>query len=203
MSLGFALGLEDMKPYAGVLGAVRGFCDMVSARNVMLGQVAGIAVDPGDFTAIDTAIAATEVYYAAQGALLGTHVLKAGLAFAKDGFQAMRLALKKSGGHHLIPRWSGGHLKQLLYQTDDIFTNSAHLDELEPIIRKRMKKYGIKIGVRGVAREALRDYIRKQGIQRQVFDELLDIYREYDLRRGTNLVQGFWANIIGGFFKDL
>jgi len=117
-------------------------------------------------------------------------------AINKVGGQLVRLAKRK--GHHVIPKWAGGKWRQWLYRS---MTKEQH-NKLETIIRKRMHErfgnYGLRIGGKGGKYKDIWGILEDNpGMQADVFDELLDIYREFDKYEGTELVQAFWTNLAG------
>ena len=80
-------------------------------------------------------------------------------------------------------------------------------NKLESIIRKRMhtrfNNYGLRIGGKGGSYGDIERLLKENsGLQAEVFDELLDIYREFDMYEGTELVQAFWTNLAGGKWKQ-
>jgi len=66
-----------------------------------------------------------------------------------------------------------------------------------------LEKFGLNISGRGWTREKIKDMIREQDLQGPIFDELLDIYREYDMVNGTSLTSGFWGNIMYNLYESL
>ena len=152
-----------------------------------------------DTRAIDLALVTWQLYNEGQAVLFEAGLITAGAKFATYGAGAI-FRFAQRGGHHIIPRWAGGSIRQLLHRPGAL----KHLDELEPTIRRRMReKFGINITGRGNTRDYIMEIIHREGIQGQVFDELLDVYRNYDMLNGTNLTGGFWANVMGGLYKPL
>ena len=66
-----------------------------------------------------------------------------------------------------------------------------------------MKGLGITIGGRGNTAKKTIDDILKQGKMGDVFNELGNIYQEFDASNGTNLFEGFIMNILDSMHQSL
>ena len=124
---------------------------------------------------------------------LGARMLDSLVDTAK-GLGKFRRALANSPGHHPVPMWAGGNPVQELVDYSDNFTRTMHV-ELDADIFREMKKMGLKVGRKGgSAEDIVLEMVIDNKLQAQSFDKILDIYRAYDTKNGSELTQAFWNN---------
>ncbi|MBW7905419.1 MAG: hypothetical protein H3C42_07615 [Phycisphaerae bacterium] len=106
------------------------------------------------------------------------------------------LHLGKTGGHHIIPKWAGGKERQWLHRLDFTKARGAHRS-LETAISHVRFAVARRHGLAGnmSAREWKRAFGRYPGLQKEVFDELDNIYRIWDSQFSTELSEGLRRNI--------
>ena len=199
-AMSFTADYEGSKDYEGVLKSARGICDMVSTRYQMLDDLMGISMGSTDTASLDAIIAGVAIYQAAQNAMLGANLMKAGIEFASGGITSM-LKWGRKGGHHPYPKWLGGPKDQFLHKMG---WRPYHKDILEKRIAERMyKDFGFHTNWKA---ERIQEYVENmsakdyKGGKAQVMDALMDEYRKFDYDYGTSLTGAFWTNMLGGIY---
>ena len=125
---------------------------------------------------------------------LGGKVFEKALQGVSTVVKGISKRLRKTKGHHLVPKWAGGNPRQWL--TTNI-TDTQHI-ELESAIKKRMnEKFDLQIGGRGGSYDDIMEVFGDNpDLQTKVFAELADIYDEFDHKwPDANLREGFLHNI--------
>ena len=62
-------------------------------------------------------------------------------------------------------------------------------------------KFGIRIGGKGGGYDDIKKLFKKDpSLQGEVFNELLDIYADYDIVNGSSLCEGFLKNFAEGLY---
>jgi len=201
-----ALQMDLMSQEADVsvslLKAIGGLAQLGSTRNRMLDDLLGVASSPIDTSGIDFAVSAYNCYQHVQSVALGIGFFKAGASFAKYGVTGL-IRLVKSKGHHTIPMWAGGNKSQLLYRMFRWGGGGGHR-QLERRIRERISaKFGFHIGGRGGSMDDWMEHMMENpSLQESVFEELADIYREWDRSHQTSLSAFFEMNLFMGNFTS-
>ena len=186
----------------GVMGRFRGFHDLLDARSEFMGGVYTLASQSSIGPEIDLAIGAYQFFTYGTADLLKRGALRAGARYALQGGYA--LAIK--GGAHVIAKWAGGRSLQWMYMLK--WPGQGRHQEVDRLVRQRvealMQELGVagRIGGKGGSyKDWERLFKENPGLQRKVFDEVLGVYRDWDRTYGTNLVSGFWMNIMDQRFK--
>jgi RHS repeat-associated protein len=171
-------------------GAVRGFTEMVSTRNVLLGELMGTTLASPDMSGVDTMLAAYDVYQVAQLAMLGGGVVKAGIKFGKRGAMALVDALSEVGrpnGHHGIPMFMGGALDQILYRVPRHLHRRFH-----SLLDGHLRANGFPPHNKGFM-----DYLQQNpGDQQTAFAICKEVAVEFDAKHGTSFATAFDVNFL-------
>jgi hypothetical protein len=102
--------------------------------------------------------------------------------------------------HHSIPKFTGGNVNQQLTNLSQPVHSYLH-----STLRANLKDTGIPLNVGGVggSSTAWNAYMQNNpGLQRSVFDAVLDASRSTDLKFGTSITSSVWHNLINGNFKQ-
>ena len=124
----------------------------------------------------------------------------AGKTGAKICKKAAAVLKGASHGHHAIPKFLGGHAKQILSKLEP----AVHI-EFHQVLRQKLADAGFPLNVGGKDGTKI-DWARymnaNPGSQQKALDAVLNSSREIDAKYGTSITQAVWTNLINGHFTS-
>jgi hypothetical protein len=186
LTVGFPQGLTDELQRGSGAGGV-GFEGALLAYQTALThiQAQGLEQTDGPLEFVITAVGPGLIAKGINSAAMP------GLKYLASVLTAIR-----TEGHHAIPKFLGGFVKQTLSR----LPSEAH-KEFHAVLRQELKAAGIPLNVGGRGggtRDWLAYLARNPGSQRKAFDAVLKAAREIDFKYGTEITETFWKNLIEG-----